>query len=99
MSISVSAIKTAYNTLHTTYAATVAAAAVITGLGEIPQYPIDVTADADYNNVTTARNTWLSSMTTAQTNSNTAVAAQKVAEAGVVALPPPNPWVPLSSLT
>jgi hypothetical protein len=98
MAISVSAIKTAYDALGTLVTATKSAYTTLTGIGARPTYPVDVVADADYNNVTTAINTWDGNYATYSTAYNVAVSAQKVQEAIVVALMPPNQWVKLTTL-
>src|ERR1700760_661885 len=98
MSISVSAIKSAYDTLGTLASATATAYATLVGLGERPTYPVDVVADADYNNVTTSIATWDSSYATDIAAFNTAVAAQKAQEAVVAALMPVGQWVKMQSL-
>lgn len=98
MSISVSGIKSAYDTLGTAAAATASAYATLIGLGARPTYPVDVVADSDYNNVTATIATWDASYATDSAAYNVAVAAQRAQEAVTEALMPLNQWVKLTSL-
>lgn len=99
MAISISALITAYSALGTLVTATKTARNTLAGVGAIPAFPVDVLADADYNDVLTARATWLAAHDTAAIALNVAVAAQKAGEATVTALLPQNQWVKLTTLT
>ncbi len=98
MSVSVSAIKTAYDALGTLVTTTKAAAQAIVDLGSRPAYPNYVVADADYNSVTTAITTYDAAMVTARATYSTALAAQVAQEVITIALMPVSEWIKLTTL-
>lgn len=99
MAISISAIKTAYVSLGLLVTATKSAYSTRAGRGARPTYPVDTTADADYNDVTAAIIAWDASYASDTTAINTAIAAQIAGELVVTNLMPPNQWVRLTTLT
>jgi hypothetical protein len=82
--LAIATTKTAYDTYKTAAAATAAARQAIVDAGARPTYPVDVLADADWNSVTTAQNTWDATNTTLTATLAAAEAAQRTAELAVM---------------
>lgn len=98
MSISITAIVTAYDAVGTAASTTATAKAAIVSLGNRPTYPVDCDTDASYNNVTTSIATFDASLITLQATYNTAVTAQRALEATCIAAMAPNQWFKLTGL-
>ena len=98
MSISVSAIKTAFENLGVLYSATRSASNAIADLGPRPTYPISVSSDSDYNDVTAAIAEWDTLYNDATASYRSCVNAQIESEKEVVALMPPSQWVAMREI-
>ena len=82
--LSVSAVKTAYDIYINAGIVVDAAKAAVVAAGARPTYPIDVVTNADWNSVTTAQNTWDAANVTLVAAVATATATQRTGELGVI---------------
>ncbi len=82
--LAIATVKTAYDTYKTATAAVATAQAAITSAGARPVYPAVVLLDADWNDITTAQNSWDTADATLQATLRTAKASQRTAELAVM---------------
>lgn len=99
MPISVSNIKTTYQTYRNAVGVTATAYEDRANLGGLPAYPNITETDADYNDVTATRTTWFTDYADATTAIGVAVTDQNAKELLCIAQMPTNQWVTLTGLT
>ena len=92
-------IKTAYDSLGPLVSASNGYQNSITDLGEIPQFPVLVYGDSDYNNVLTTRRAWTTTHGELYADLRSAKSAQIAAEINLLQYLPDGQWVHLTGLS